>query len=850
MTLRNKILHIITVTLVALTLILWGISHMVMHAGFSRMEHQDAHRNATRVVNALQREIMAVDNKAHDWASWDDTYRFIMDRNREYLESNLVSDGFLTLDINIMLYLDASGAVVFSRGYDLETGRELTVPDRLLRLAARGDRFVRHREAESTVAGIVPLPEGLLMVASRPVLTTNGTGPIRGTLIFGRFVDGKEVARLAEITRLDVQIRYWSDPAPPEDFRAAVSALADSSAAFTLPLSSDTIAGYARIDDIYGNPCLILRSAMPREIREQERHSMWVLVVVLFTTGLGFTTVMLFFLERYVLSRLTRMSGEFRGIGARGDFSGRISPDGNDELDAVAAAGNRMLEALEQAHNRIRRRNREMRTIMDTVPIALLSLNREYRINAEYSKSAEGMFARKDLTGGILFDLIGFEREEDRDTLREYLDLLREGSLPEEDLDELNPFPEIELRRPGENSPIWVKSRYKVIHREGELSGNILAVFEDVSGEHALAEQVSRSEAEIAQVLAIAEDPGLYREFLSLARNTVRGIAEGSALLAGQPEDDGIVNGLFRMAHTLKGTTSAFGASALSVAASAMEDLLSGMREHADPPGALTGEVSRIVEELTREFEMLNARASRILGDDGLESGGMYLPVPLRELDAVSGMARQLCREGMAGKRGGDLVRALRMLRMTPAKKGLARAVRIIGDLIRRTEKDIAFHFEGREALLDCEMARALNDPLVHLFRNSLSHGIEDRGERIAIGKPERGRVTLDIRSGEGDVVLLFSDDGRGLDSGKLRETALRLGIITPGAAEKLSVPECLDLIFQPGFTTSRRVNALSGRGVGMDAVREGIRLLHGSIRVDPSPDTGVRFIIRIPASD
>ena len=847
MTLRNKTLFITAVTLVALTLILWGISRMVMHAGFSRVEDQDAHRNTVRAVNALQREVLALDTKVHDWAAWDDTYRFIWDRNREYVESNLERDGFATIDINLMLYIDLSGAVVFSRGFDLVTGRPLAIPDSLLHLIAQGDILVRHRDEQSAITGILLMPEGPLIVASRPILTTAEKGPIRGALIFCRYVDRKEITRLSEITQLEITIRSWSDRALPSDFQAAVSSISGKTATLIRPLSSEIIAGYARIDDVHGNPCLILRSAMPRDILYQERHSMLILVIILLATGLGFTSVMLLFLERSVLSRLTRLSREFRGIGTRGDFSGRIGLDGNDELDAVAAAGNRMIEALEEAHNRIRRRNREMSTIMDTAPIALLSLNSEYRLNAEYSKAAEDMFGQKDLAGKYFFDLLGFERDEDRNMLREYLDLLREGSLPEEDMESLNPFPEIRLQHSENDGAIWVKTGYDIIHHEGELRGNILAVFENVSSEHELADHVSRSEAETAQVLAVAENPGLFREFLSLAQDIIHGILEGSALLARDPGDEEIINGLFRLAHTLKGTTSAFGASALSETAKALEDRLSGMREHDEGSEALAGEVFRLAEEFQHEFKRLMVLAERILGDDWQESGEIFLQVSLRELDRVRGMARDLYRDGPKEERAAALVRSLRILRMAPAKKGLARAMRIIEDLLHRTGKEVEFRFEGEETLLDCEVARMLNDPLVHLFRNSLSHGIEEPEERILCGKPERGLVSLIVRTVEEETVLEFTDDGRGMDPGKLLETALRKRMITPEEAEGFSSSDCLELIFLPGFTTSSQVNAIAGRGVGMDAVRENIRLLRGSIRIDPSSAVGVRFIIRIP---
>ncbi len=145
--------------------------------------------------------------------------------------------------------------------------------------------------------------------------------------------------------------------------------------------------------------------------------------------------------------------------------------------------------------DRVTRRNREMRTIMDSAPIGLLSLDREYRVNPEYSRSAEEIFGLADLSGHNWFELLDsalgdFERE----TLRDYLDLLYEESLPDEDMARLNPFRELEIKRLTDNNPQWVRITYILMHRGDEQMSSILVEIENITEEKQLAEQVAKTE--------------------------------------------------------------------------------------------------------------------------------------------------------------------------------------------------------------------------------------------------------------------------------------------------------------------------------------------------------------------
>jgi len=186
-------------------------------------------------------------------------------------------------------------------------------------------------------------------------------------------------------------------------------------------------------------------------------------------------------------------------------------------------------------------------------------------------------------------------------------------------------------------------------------------------------------------------------------------------------------------------------------------------------------------------------------------------------------------------------------LHMLPIKSLFGKFPRLVRDLSREKGKKIELELSGEETQLDKMMIEKISDPLIHLIRNAIDHGIEFPEEREAKGKPSHGTIKLSA-SQEGEVVVIkISDDGRGMDPEMLKEAAIKKGIITPERAKILSKRECLELIFLPGFSTAAKVTDLSGRGVGMDVVRNTIKELKGEVDIDTEHDRGTTFTIRLP---
>ncbi|MDU8361698.1 chemotaxis protein CheA [Pseudomonas syringae group sp. J309-1] len=215
----------------------------------------------------------------------------------------------------------------------------------------------------------------------------------------------------------------------------------------------------------------------------------------------------------------------------------------------------------------------------------------------------------------------------------------------------------------------------------------------------------------------------------------------------------------------------------------------------------------------------------------GLNSGDEAMSKAVSNLDVVTA----------------DLQTAVMKTRMQPIKKVFGRFPRLVRDLARQLKKEINLELVGEETDLDKNLVEALADPLVHLVRNAVDHGVETPEEREASGKPRGGRVILSAEQ-EGDHILLsISDDGKGMDPNVLRAIAVKRGVMDKDAADRLSDTDCYNLIFAPGFSTKTEISDVSGRGVGMDVVKTKIAQLNGTINIYSTKGQGSKIVIKVP---
>lgn len=362
LTLRKKTILILGLTLTGLLIVMYFAVSRIVTGGFSEVETAETARNVDRAVDAISNEVADLDRITRDWASWDDTYAFIEDHNQAFVSSNLDTESsWVNNRLNLMMFIDASGDIVYAGGFDLEGGTKVPVSPGMSQLPGLNDgQLRRHDDLSAGYHGLILLPEGPVLVSSRPILTSDSEGPSRGTLIWGRYLNGAELDRISVLVHLPVAVQIAGGSSLPGDFGTAEEAIAAGQSIYVSPLGNDAIAGYAAIADIFGNPGLTLRVDTPRDIYNEGRSTLLYFGIAILIVGLTFGLITLLLLERSVISRMARVSSRVRDIGEREDLAARIDIAGTDEVSGLAAVINQMLAGLERSQTDLARSNAEL----------------------------------------------------------------------------------------------------------------------------------------------------------------------------------------------------------------------------------------------------------------------------------------------------------------------------------------------------------------------------------------------------------------------------------------------------------------------------------------------------------
>ncbi len=360
MSLRKKTLLIVSSTLITSLILLYFVSQTFLLNSFLELEEQGVNQDIERIHLALYNQHEVLNSLVSDWAFWDDTYNFVVDVNQSYIESNLTDGVFANLGLNFIVFINSAGEIVFSKGYDLLQQQEIEVSPVLINHLEQNPYLLNYSQPQSRTVGLINLPEGIWLVAAQPILTSHYEGPAHGTLIMGRLVDDSQIDNLAETARRSLAVYPVDSLQLPPDVQLARANLSKENPVFIQPLTAETIAGYTLLEDIYDQPALILKTESPRQIYQQGRVTLTFFMLMLLAGGLAFSVLVLWLLERGVLSRLTHLSQSVGDITRWGDSSARISLPGRDELSNVIERINEMLTALQHSEEALRRAQHEL----------------------------------------------------------------------------------------------------------------------------------------------------------------------------------------------------------------------------------------------------------------------------------------------------------------------------------------------------------------------------------------------------------------------------------------------------------------------------------------------------------
>ncbi|HWR26585.1 MAG TPA: CHASE4 domain-containing protein, partial [candidate division Zixibacteria bacterium] len=362
---RKKTLLIISITLITLIVFLYTITSAVVSNGFSQVEKRDTMKNVDRVNDALSDELSVLSGVVGDWAAWNETYTFVNGENPNFVEEQIADRTFIEIRLNLVLFINSTGGVTYGSAFDLKNETAVPIPESIREYLSADSILLRHQDTQSSVTGIINLPEGPMLVASRPILTNEREGPIRGSVIWGRYLNDEKINMIGTKTHLNITMHRLDDTKLPSDFLFARDSFSEHEEILVRPLNEEAIAGYTLLNDVHGAPALIMRVAMPRDIFNQGQVGIRYLLISLIVLGLIFGILTIWLLDRLIISRLFHLNSDVIGIGATKELSERVAVEGGDELSSLADSINSMLGALQHSQFERQEVEKELRAHRD-----------------------------------------------------------------------------------------------------------------------------------------------------------------------------------------------------------------------------------------------------------------------------------------------------------------------------------------------------------------------------------------------------------------------------------------------------------------------------------------------------
>lgn len=345
MKMRTKTLIAILALTITIFVILYWVANSVVLRSFAVLEEQETRKSVMRTTNALLNEYSDLDGKVADWAFWDDTYVFVQNANEDYINLNLGDSTFINLRLNLILFVNSGGQIVYAKAFDLNNRTEVPVYPRMIDEVASQDLLWKHSSTVSETLGTLSLPETPVLIASKPILTSQKEGPIMGALIFGRCLDSREIGFLSQTVGLQLSMSSLNSPQIPADFQHAYSQLSGSSSVCVQTLSDNVIGGYSLVRDVYEKPAFLFRVDNAREVYQQGVVTVSYFMVSSVVVCLIFGGTVMVLLEFGVVSPLSRLTTSVKKIGrSLGDLT-LVSRLRTDEMSVLSQA---IMDAMSQ----------------------------------------------------------------------------------------------------------------------------------------------------------------------------------------------------------------------------------------------------------------------------------------------------------------------------------------------------------------------------------------------------------------------------------------------------------------------------------------------------------------------
>ncbi len=840
MSIRNKTLISIFITMSLTLLGLFWVAKTVLTERFIRLEYEHNRDNLLRVEASFRDLLEQIELRSADWAKWDDAYEFVTDGNAEFRDDNVYPESADFLGINIAAYFSKEKLEVKGGGFafwDFKTKAEMQRPADFTKIFNPDSPLLRFTDDKALNKGIVMTEGGPLLFVSRPVLKGDGTGPAAGYLVFARYLDEDIIKNREAVTKFPLHFAIVRNNVTDDrELAPLIEPVMASKDGFVFKdIGPDEQRGYLPLRDYLGNIAVMLEVKMNRAILNQGLDTIRLLMGAFTLISLLSALLVIMLLERFILLRLYRLKKNVSEVAYTDSKHHNIPVEGTDEIRKLGDAINRMLLELDSQH-------RQIEAMLTNMQQGLCMVDQKGQIHGQASHYFWSMFQLEECENFQLMQSIFGKSNLSQDEVQVIRTLL-EVSVGEDklafDLNSGNLPSTFRLELQGDSHEF--ECDWSTVLNDDDIIESILITFRDVTRLRQLEaanEQEKQSMRYLLAVLKMGADrfhkySGSAYKCLDFCRDILR-----QATWSANEHVE-----MKRALHTLKGNSRVYGLVDMASMIHEMEEFL---LEISKAQGIHYEQLCRDHKELQETLAKYADAAVRLgYQSQDTETSEATFPLPHSLLQKTLQYLEERARQMLAQNEGVQELKTgyLRLLSW-PLQQVIDDMQNMASSLAVDLQlPPVKLDLRGSEAIyLMPEAGVVIRDALVHLVRNSLYHGF------LGV-KETQLMITIEVKLSADQITLNYSDTGKGLSCSKLRELGKKRAY---AGVDSWGPERLVELIFEEGISTAEKVNDISGRGTGMGAVRSMLEELEGRLlpRVGKEASTGyapLGFILEFP---